>query len=201
MIAITWCTTDIVDSNVSICQIDSVRIFFINHFSLGRVRGRDGSRDSINPPYINLPSPNVQDDVSVCLAIAFYTVLKTTTTYWKCIISIFISLIQESELFPGRSASCVHHPSDGNNSIAGSMASGCGRRTASTATASAVDEEQPEPPASVLTRRRALVPPKIPPYNIDSGEDTEQSADKETSTRSVQQQKNVHKRNTNFLFD
>ena len=37
--------------------------FFLLFFPLGRVRGRDGSRDSINPPYINLPSPNVQDDV------------------------------------------------------------------------------------------------------------------------------------------
>jgi len=45
------------------------------------------------------------------------------------------------------------------------------------------EEEQTEPPASVLTRRRALVPPKIPPYNVDSSEDAEQSVDKETSTR------------------
>ena len=50
-------------------------------------------------------------------------------------------------------------------------------------TTAAADEEETEPPASVLTRRRALVPPKIPPYNMDSSEDTEQSADKETSTR------------------
>lgn len=47
------------------------------------------------------------------------------------------------------------------------------------------EEEQTEPPASVLTRRRALVPPKIPPYNVDSNEDVDQSVDKETSTRFV----------------
>lgn len=51
-------------------------------------------------------------------------------------------------------------------------------------TTTAADEEETEPPASVLTRRRALVPPKIPPYNMDSSEDAEPSADKETSTRS-----------------
>lgn len=55
-------------------------------------------------------------------------------------------------------------------------------------TTTAADEEETEPPASVLTRRRALVPPKIPPYNMDSSEDTEQSADKETSTRLTIQQ-------------
>lgn len=37
--------------------------FWLTRPTTGRVRGRDGSRDSINPPYINLPSPNVQDDV------------------------------------------------------------------------------------------------------------------------------------------
>lgn len=35
------------------------------------------------------------------------------------------------------------------------------------------DEEQAEPPASVLTRRRALVPAKLPPYSTDSCEDIE----------------------------
>ena len=48
------------------------------------------------------------------------------------------------------------------------------------------EDEQAEPPASVLTRRRALVPPKIPPYNMDSSEEADHSSvDKETSTRSV----------------
>ena len=85
-------------------------------------------------------------------------------------------------MFPGqsRSGSCHHQPADGSGSLAGSIGSGGCRRSATT---TAVDEEQPEPPASVLTRRRALVPPKIPPYNMDSSEDTEQSVDKETSTR------------------
>ena len=49
-----------------ICQRITLFMFSnikINHSSIGRVRGRDGSRESINPPYINLPSPNVQDDV------------------------------------------------------------------------------------------------------------------------------------------
>ena len=45
------------------------------------------------------------------------------------------------------------------------------------------DEEQSEPPASVLTRRQALVPPKIPPYNIDSSDETEPNADRETLSR------------------
>ncbi|XP_059351050.1 uncharacterized protein LOC130695239 isoform X2 [Daphnia carinata] len=134
-------------SNQSSLSIhDSNRLKIV---SGGRVRGRDGSRESINPPYINLPSPNVQDD--------------------------------EHELFPGQSlsGSCHHQPPDGSGSIAGSIGSGGCRRSTTT---TAVDEEQPEPPASVLTRRRALVPPKIPPYNMDSSEDTEQSVDKETST-------------------
>ncbi len=93
----------------------------------------------------------------------------------------FLPPKKERELFPGqsRSGSCHHQPPDGSGSIAGSIGSGCRRSTTTTA----VDEEQPEPPASVLTRRRALVPPKIPPYNMDSSEDTEQSVDKETSTR------------------
>lgn len=86
--------------------------------------------------------------------------------------------IQERELFPGqsRSGSCHHHPTEVSGTSLGGSIAGCRRPT------TAADEEQPEPPASVLTRRRALVPPKIPPYN-DSGEDTEQSVDKETSTR------------------
>lgn len=67
---------------------------------------------------------------------------------------------QESGLFPGSSG----HHADGKRGAA-------------------EEEQQPEPPASVLTRRRALVPPKIPPYNMDSSEDAEQSVDKETSTR------------------
>jgi len=105
----------------------------------GRVRGRDGSRDSINPPYINLPSPNVQEDEQ-----------------------------EESSIFPvGRSSSSSSkhnlstNPTDAEN----------------------VEDEQAEPPASVLTRRRALVPPKIPPYNMDSSEEADHSSvDKETST-------------------
>ncbi|KAI9556871.1 hypothetical protein GHT06_016663 [Daphnia sinensis] len=133
-------------SNQSSLSIhDSNRLKIV---SGGRVRGRDGSRESINPPYINLPSPNVQDD--------------------------------EHELFPGQSLSgnCHHQPPDGSGSMAGSIGSGCRRSMTTTA----ADEEETEPPASVLTRRRALVPPKIPPYNMDSSEDTEHSADKETST-------------------
>ncbi|XP_046644768.1 uncharacterized protein LOC124331523 isoform X2 [Daphnia pulicaria] len=133
-------------SNQSSLSIhDSNRLKIV---SGGRVRGRDGSRESINPPYINLPSPNVQDD--------------------------------EHELFPGQSLSgnCHHQPPDGSGSMAGSIGSGCRRSMTTTA----ADDEETEPPASVLTRRRALVPPKIPPYNMDSSEDTEQSADKETST-------------------
>lgn len=41
--------------------------FTTNCYLSGRVRGRDGSRESINPPYINLPSPNVQDDVNISI--------------------------------------------------------------------------------------------------------------------------------------
>ena len=60
------------------------------------------------------------------------------------------------------------------------------RAAAAAAAAAAEEEQQSEPPASVLTRRRALVPPKIPPYNMDSTEDGDQtSVDKETSTRFV----------------
>lgn len=96
---------------------------------------------------------------------------------------IFSSMVtKEHELFPGQSLSgnCHHQPPDGSGSMAGSIGSGCRRSMTTTA----ADDEETEPPASVLTRRRALVPPKIPPYNMDSSEDTEHSADKETSTRS-----------------
>jgi hypothetical protein len=51
-------------------DIFHVRLFLFHHKLLslsGRVRGRDGSRESINPPYINLPSPNVQDDVNISI--------------------------------------------------------------------------------------------------------------------------------------
>ena len=83
----------------------------------------------------------------------------------------FIQEQEESSIFPvGRSSSSSSkhnlstNPTDAEN----------------------VEDEQAEPPASVLTRRRALVPPKIPPYNMDSSEEADHSSvDKETSTRFV----------------
>lgn len=102
-------------------------------------------------------------------------------------------------MFPGQSLSgnCHHQPPDGSGSMTGSIGSGC-RRSMTTA---AADEEETEPPASVLTRRRALVPPKIPPYNMDSSEDTEQSADKETSTRLVGRAPHTVVRHLIFIID
>ncbi|CAL8071827.1 unnamed protein product [Orchesella dallaii] len=141
----------------------------------GLVRSRDGSARSGSAPYINLPSPNVQAENGQQAVFP----------------SLELSPSMSQTLSPG---SHYDHPANverqspptRGGSRGGSLAGApCGSVCSSKA-----DEEDPlvGPPASSLTRRPALVPPKIipdPDYENDADRDKNscRSSDDNTSPR------------------
>jgi len=109
---------------------------------------RDGSRDGSHPPYINLPSPNFQETAQESS-----TVFPSTTP---------------TVSGPSSSPAATDVSNKKVTAKKGAGVSFCNHDQNADC-----DEEQAEPPASVLTRRRALVPAKLPPYSTDSCEDIE----------------------------